>query len=166
MNSIDSLRIKLRTELNIVLKNKQQTKNVEQNVFDFCCSFINKQNLQLSPSVCRKMYITKFQQIYHLLQHDSYVNVNRQHILNMLPNIAYVHYKEICKQKWDLMETDLQVLDSKIINSDENIYTTSVFKCKVCQQNKCIFAEVQTRSCDENTTIFVRCMNCGNCFTC
>ncbi|WVQ74461.1 transcription elongation factor S-II [Cryptococcus sp. DSM 104548] len=39
---------------------------------------------------------------------------------------------------------------------------TDAFKCGRCQQRKCTYYQMQTRSADEPMTTFVTCTNCGN----
>lgn len=39
---------------------------------------------------------------------------------------------------------------------------TNVFWCGKCKKNECSYYEMQTRCADEASTIFVKCVNCGN----
>jgi len=39
---------------------------------------------------------------------------------------------------------------------------TEMFKCSKCNQRKCTYSQLQTRSCDEPMTTFVHCTVCGN----
>lgn len=43
---------------------------------------------------------------------------------------------------------------------------TDQFKCSKCHSRQCSYREMQTRSADEGTTIFVRCLNCGHKWKC
>ena len=57
----------------------------------------------------------------------SYIHYNGTKLLSdkeKLKNIAFLPYKELCPTKWNLLDKDLQILDKKIINDDENIQTT------------------------------------------
>lgn len=162
------LRLQMLSKFNeITENNEEKSKCIEQSVFDFFQSFC-QQHDKMKASICKKLYLAKIQQIYLLLKKNSYVNIDGSKLidqdLNQLKQIAFVHYKELCPAKWDLLEPDLKVLDKKITSIDENVYTTDAFTCGICKENKCIYSEVQIRSCDENATIFVRCMNCGHCF--
>ena len=40
--------------------------------------------------------------------------------------------------------------------------STNMFKCRKCQQRKCTYYQMQTRSADEPLTTFVQCVNCNN----
>ena len=73
-----------------------------------------------------------------------------------------VRRKHINKKKQKLEEKKL-VEDS--INSSRQACTeaeTTMFKCGRCQKNQCTYYQLQTRSCDEPMTTFVRCTNCGH----
>ena len=80
------------------------------------------------------------------------------------PNLINTHYKNLSPEKWALFEQDLKMLDSKIKDFDHPIYASDTFKCYNCGKRKCVFSPVQIKSCDESTTIFVRCINCHHCF--
>lgn len=139
---------------------------IENSVHNFLNEYSVQKNIN-NISIQKKLYKAKIQQMYHLFDKKSYININVNDLLNdkeKLKNIAFIPYQNICKTKWNLLEPDLKVLDAKITDKTQNVYTTNTFTCYVCHQNKCIYSEVQVRSCDENATIFVRCLNCGNCF--
>ena len=38
---------------------------------------------------------------------------------------------------------------------------TYTYKCSRCKKNKCSYYQLQTRSCDEPMTTFVKCLNCS-----
>lgn len=79
-------------------------------------------------------------------------------------DLLNMHYKDISPEKWSLFEQDLKILDKKIKDFDHPIYATDTFTCFKCGEKKCVYSEVQIKSCDESATVFVRCLNCGNCF--
>ena len=150
-------------------RHKILAKIIEQSVFDFFQLWVQNhpKTKKLKNVLCRNLYTSKMRQVYHFLKEDSYIQYNNRKLLrneNELKKIAFMHYTVLCPTKWNLLEEDLAILDKKILNDEENIQTTDAFRCPRCKQTKCIYSEVQTRSCDENATIFVRCMNCGNCF--
>ena len=172
----EALRQKCVQKLNEITHSEPQSKIIEQSVFDFFEQFMHQhyQNMsKLKPALSKKMYLAKLEQVYHLLKPNSYIKYNTSKLLTNnnnqentanIANIAFIHYKDLCPEKWKLLEPDLKILDQKITNSDENIYTTDAFTCGVCKENTCVYSEVQVKSCDENATIFVRCLNCSNCF--
>jgi DNA-directed RNA polymerase subunit M/transcription elongation factor TFIIS len=136
--------------LQTMFKNKASV--VEESVY----SFIKDQH-----NGNRVFYVTKIQQLYHMLQFYDIGWLLEDD--KKLAGIATLEYKTLCPDKWNLLQTDLAILEEKILENN-NIYTTNAFICGVCGLNKCIYSEVQVRSCDENATVFVRCTHCGNCF--
>ena len=81
------------------------------------------------------------------------------------PNeLLTTHFRDVSPEKWDLFEQDLKILDANIKDFDHPIYATDTFTCFKCGEKKCVYSEVQIKSCDENTTVFVRCINCNHCF--
>ena len=56
----------------------------------------------------------------------------------------------------------------RLMKKYENAYEnkaqamTNMFTCGKCKKKECTFYELQTRAGDEASTIFIRCINCGN----
>lgn len=166
MNIPESLREKMIDKLTEIIENTSLATEIEHNIYNFCIDFLKKQSCikVTKTNIHKRMYLAKFQQVYYLLKKNSYIDYDIYSIPQNIANIAFIHYKDLCPMKWKLLEPDLDILDKKITDNDENIYTTDAFTCGNCKQNKCIYCEVQIKSCDENSTIFVRCLNCSNCF--
>ena len=160
------IRSQMIEKLNKITDDEEKSRLIETSVYDFVNAFIKKFSKTKSIT-WKKLYIAKLQQVYHLLKKNTYLNFENDNLLNDIPKlskIAFINYQTLCPAKWNLLEADLKVLDKKITNDGENIYTTDLYKCRICKQNKCVYSEVQVKSCDENCTIFVRCLNCGHSF--
>lgn len=57
-----------------------------------------------------------------------------------------------------------QLIEKKMkrdTQSDEVRASTDMFTCKKCKSKKCSYYELQTRSADEPSTIFITCLDCG-----
>jgi transcription elongation factor S-II len=69
--------------------------------------------------------------------------------------------ENIHPDKW---KTTIDAMMKKYENAYENkaVAMTDMFKCGKCKKRECTYYELQTRSGDEATTIFIRCINCGN----
>ena len=119
-----------------------------------------KHQTKIKPNIVNRLYIGKAIQIFNLLNPQSYLQ-NRIQLPKDPTTVPNQHYKSFCKAKWELLQPDLELLDKTITHDTSNIYTTSTFQCGSCKQHKCIYHEIQLRSCDENSTIMVRCLNCG-----
>lgn len=77
--------------------------------------------------------------------------------------------KEFVELSSEDMKSEKQKLEEKkivedSINSSRQVCTeaeTTMFKCGRCQKKQCTYYQLQTRSCDEPMTTFVKCTNCG-----
>ena len=57
---------------------------------------------------------------------------------------------------------DRQKAKDKLEYSKTMGTVTDMYKCGVCKKNKTSYYSLQTRSCDEPMTTFVKCLMCGN----
>lgn len=57
--------------------------------------------------------------------------------------------------KWE----EIIIAKEKMDNYKEVYATTTTFTCGKCKGNECMFRELQTRSADEGSTLFVTCCN-------
>lgn len=60
---------------------------------------------------------------------------------------------------------DAKIAEQNLHNSQmakDTAAETDQFKCNRCQQRRCKYYQMQTRSADEPMTTFVTCVNCGN----
>jgi len=166
---MEALREEMIAKLETVVGNKEDATIIENDVYKFYENWCNNnQHLNNLKAGCyKKLYIAKVRQVYHTLKQDSYIKFGNPKVLSntkAFSKIAHMSYKDLCPMKWKLYSKDLEILEKEIADFDKNVQTTDTFTCPKCKQNKCVYSEVQTRSCDESATIFVRCMTCGNAF--
>ena len=64
------------------------------------------------------------------------------------------------RRRVNSMISEQNMLNSQM--SKDNAAETDQFKCSRCNQRKCKYYQMQTRSADEPMTTFVTCVNCGN----
>lgn len=89
--------------------------------------------------------------------------------LRMRPYEEVVEYLREVLREEDVI-TNLPTLQSSRDKIMVNLYlllqreigVKGVERCKRCGSNEVVFAEKQTRSADEPTTVFIRCVQCGN----
>ena len=62
------------------------------------------------------------------------------------------HWKELIDEKYKR---------DKILYEVRTEHATDIYQCGRCRKRMCTYYELQTRSADEPTTIFVTCLNCG-----
>lgn len=78
-------------------------------------------------------------------------------------NAAFVSPCEVEPSKWAaLVELQRQRNEARGCKAEA---TTTQFKCRKCKGRNCTYYELQTRSADEPTTIFVTCIDCGSRWT-
>lgn len=64
------------------------------------------------------------------------------------------------RRRINSMISEQNMLNSQL--AKDNAAETDQFKCGRCNQRKCKYYQMQTRSADEPMTTFVTCVNCGN----
>ncbi len=80
------------------------------------------------------------------------------------------HLYEYLKNKRFLYENDIFQEIAEMIKEEENFIicppklSEGIMICKFCKSKKTISYEKQTRSADEQSTIFVKCMDCSKSF--
>lgn len=57
---------------------------------------------------------------------------------------------------------DLKTQQDHYVDNAKPASMTDAFKCKKCLKRECVFTELQLRSSDEPSSIFITCINCGN----
>lgn len=112
---------------------------------------------------------------------NLYQTVSRRMIGNLMPN-SYVKNKDLLTK---ILEGNLDfehLRSMGVMDLAPNLYedmrnrqilreqsqlegnkalATNRFQCNRCHKRECTYYELQTRSADEPTTIFVNCLNCG-----
>jgi DNA-directed RNA polymerase subunit M/transcription elongation factor TFIIS len=150
---------------------RDEAKDAEVGVFNWCIAFSDRH------AITKNWRNPKFTQLYHdkarsvlgNLDAESYVAnprlIARMRDREFRPHeLATMRPDNMCPERWkDLMEAQLARL--------QNAYETKVvamtdqFQCGRCKKRECTFSEMFTRRADEASTVFVRCLNCGNHWT-
>jgi len=77
-----------------------------------------------------------------------------------LDNIPTMTAYDMFPEHWRELADKLLVREQKILEGNKS-RATDEYKCKRCNKRECTYYEMQTRSADEPTTIFISCLNCG-----
>lgn len=114
----------------------------------------------------QKLYVEKARSVISNIDKDSYVNntnlVERVKQNEFYPHdIAFMKPENVHPAIW---KQSVDAMMKKYENAYENkaVAMTTMFKCGKCKKRECTFYEMLTRAADEATTIFIRCVNCGN----
>ena len=74
--------------------------------------------------------------------------------------LAFMTHQEFNPLRWkDMIEQKMKRDANKYSNNIEAM--TEMFTCKKCRSKRCTYYELQTRSADEPSTIFISCLDCG-----
>lgn len=75
--------------------------------------------------------------------------------------VPYIHRHAMSPKLWSVIgETNMKKIKLAGDDPDSIAAMTDLFKCAKCKQRKCTYMERQTRSADEATTVFVKCLVC------
>jgi transcription elongation factor S-II len=135
--------------------------NVEIGVYNYAIK--EASNLK----VIKKWDVPAFSTIYMDRLRTIYINLKNESLRQLLKNedispktLAFMTHQEMNPEHWRTM------IEAKI-KRDSNKYNvnveamTEMFTCKKCKSKKCTYYELQTRSADEPSTIFITCLDCG-----
>lgn len=117
--------------------------------------------------VIKKWDIPAFSTIYMDRLRTIFNNLKNVELLASLKSeelspktLAFMTHQEMDPEHWkDMIEQK--------IKRDANKYSTNIeamtemFTCKKCKSKRCTYYELQTRSADEPSTIFISCLDCG-----
>ena len=117
--------------------------------------------------VIKKWDIPAFSTIYMDRLRTIWNNLKNVELLASLKSeelspktLAFMTHQEMDPQHWK------EMIEQKI-KRDANKYSsnieamTEMFTCKKCKSKRCTYYELQTRSADEPSTIFISCLDCG-----
>ena len=82
-----------------------------------------------------------------------------------LEHIPTMTAYEMFPEHWAELADRHLMREQKILEGNKS-RATDTYKCRRCNKRECTYYELQTRSADEPTTIFVACVNCGNRWRC
>ena len=157
-----NLRNQIRQKIINIHDNSDHATIIETSIFDFVNRNCKQNDAATSEQTWKLLYVNKALQICKLLK--TYQKKNIEISTLSLHNIAELDYKKVYAEKWEQLAPELQVLHNKLKNDEENMYTSTRFTCGNCHQKRCIYTEIQIKACDENCTLFAKCLNCGNVF--
>jgi DNA-directed RNA polymerase subunit M/transcription elongation factor TFIIS len=149
-----------------VIGDRCVTMNIERGIFNYAVKEAT------SKKIIKKWENPLFAQIYLDRLRSLHINLKNPQFVEQIINgdlapetIASLTHQEMNPERW-------KVLIDRKMKRDETKYThgieasTTEYTCKKCKGNKCTHYEMQTRSADEPTTVFVTCLTCGKNWKC
>lgn len=147
--------------------------DIERGIYNWSINFAEKKNVTKSWNDPRftQVYVNKARSVLTLLVEDSYVLSRGEPDTTMVAKIrtgelsaydlAFKKPYELVPTKWEEYIHRKHKKDDNICNSRQ-IAKTDQFKCGKCKKRECSYYELQVRSADESSTIFVTCLNCSH----
>lgn len=142
--------------------------DLEMGIYNWTIEDANTNNIYpgWGSEVFIKLYDNKL--INVLTNLDPQSHLNNPNLLKRLQNnefkphdLAFMEPYEMYPERW------MHILNKKLKKEqsllDSNMEAkTDMFKCGKCKERKCSYYEMQIRSADESSTIFVTCLSCKN----
>ena len=151
----------IRKKLNEILNNDVQSINLEKGIYNFAIKEANQRK------IIKKWENPHFTQLYVDRLRSIYINLKSPDLLEQIKNrevkpenVAFMTHQELNPEHWkEYIERKIKRDSSKYTTNIEA--STDMFTCKKCKSKKCTYYELQTRSADEPTTVFITCLDCG-----
>jgi DNA-directed RNA polymerase subunit M/transcription elongation factor TFIIS len=105
------------------------------------------------------IYMSKLWSIFCNLKNEDIINKIKSGDI-LVEQLPFMTHQEMNPPQWkELIDRKMKLDESKFNQKLEA--STDMFTCRKCKSKKCTYYEMQTRSADEPSTIFVTCLNCG-----
>jgi DNA-directed RNA polymerase subunit M/transcription elongation factor TFIIS len=136
--------------------------NIEKGVYNYTIKeATNKQIIKKwqNPLFC-EIYYSRFKSIYINLKNNEQLRNQIKNGEITINQFAFITHQEMNQSQWkDRIERKIKRDNLKFTNTIKA--STDMFTCNKCKSKQCTYYEMQTRSADEPTTVFVTCLNCG-----
>ena len=142
--------------------------DLEKGIFNWCVLYADENELQKTwnDKMFQYLYVNKSKLLIENIDPNSYVKNKRLHqrILDkeFKPHeLSFMESTNIFPEIWNNI-LDMKMKQEENFHNSKQVAKTDVFKCGKCKKRECSYYELQVRSADESSTIFVTCLNCGN----
>lgn len=164
-----SARINVSKKLFSILPSSLKSKSIslEKSIFDEVSGYAKQKSIypNWDNKIFRRFYVNKVVSIANNLDQSSFIKNST--IISKLESgefdiekIASMNCQEIFPDNWQkLIEKKKET--ENILYLRKPVATTDSYKCSRCKSTKAEYFELQTRSCDEPTTLFLTCLNCN-----
>jgi transcription elongation factor S-II len=157
----DKFRSNIKNKFISIIGDENIAINLEKGIFNYA---IKEATIK---KIVKKWENPHFSQIYIDRLRSIYINLKNENILSQIKNkelsaknLSFMNHQEMDPEHWkEYIERKIKRDSSKFSNNIEA--STDMFTCKKCKSKKCTYYEMQTRSADEPTTVFVTCLDCG-----
>ena len=145
-----------------------QSTDLEIGIYNWTIEYVNNNNIfpGWKSEVFVKLYDNKLISILTNLDSNSHLK-NKDLLIRLQANefkphdLAFMEPYEMYPERWMAILNKQLKKEQSLLDSNMEA-KTDMFKCGKCKQRKCSYYEMQVRSADESSTIFVTCLNCKN----
>jgi DNA-directed RNA polymerase subunit M/transcription elongation factor TFIIS len=161
INNPDKFRENIRSKLVTVLEDDILSINLEKGVYNYAIKEANSRKIikKWDNPYFVQLYVDRLRSIYvNLKNTELLIQVKKKEI--PVQTLAFMTHQEMNPQQWK------KLIEQKMVR-DANKFTTKIqastdmFTCRKCKSKRSSFYELQTRSADEPSTIFITCLDCG-----
>lgn len=150
-------------EINKVIQDINLALNMELSIFEY--SLIYCLNNAYDSKFLKPIYNDKLQNIILNLNPNNHLKNKtfRQNLLNGKINskeVAFMSPSQLHPAKWNYLIKKKEYKEWR----ENSIAYSDAYKCRWCGESKCKISQVQTRSADEPSTLFISCMVCHKTF--
>lgn len=143
-------------------------KDMEIGIYNWTLKYADQNNIIKSwnDKLFMNTYINKSRLVLTNLDKTSYVGnqrlITRLDDKEFRPNqLPFMDMTNVFPERWkDIL--DMRLKQEQNFYNSKKVAKTDMFKCGKCKKRECSYYELQVRSADESSTIFVSCLNCGN----
>lgn len=143
-------------------------KDLEIGIYNWCLDTADKYGITKlwSDRMFMNVYVTKSRSILTNIDVSSYIQNTR--LLKRIEDkefkpheLSFMETVNVFPERWNDIR-DMRLKQEQNFHNSKQVAKTDMFKCGKCKKRECSYYELQVRSADESSTIFVSCLNCGN----
>lgn len=147
---------------------EEQAKDIEIGVYNWSLDTASENGIMKSwnDKIFQNLYASKARSVLTNIDTTSYIKNTR--LLSRIQDgefkphdIAFMDVVNVFPERWTEI-LDMRLKQEQNFHNSKQVAKTDMFKCGKCKKRECSYYELQVRSADESSTIFVSCLNCGN----
>ena len=158
----DEFRANIRVKIQPMIDDEKLATNLEKGIYNFAIKEANNRK------IIKKWENPHFTRIYLDRLKSIYLNLKGN--LNWVDQLktgevdpttfAFMTHQEMKPERWSALIQQKMKRDASRFETNVEA-STDMFTCKKCKSKRCTYYELQTRSADEPSTIFITCLDCG-----